>query len=552
MTVAFELPDLGEGVAEGELLAWHVDVGDRVEADDVLAEVETDKAAVEVPSPVAGTIAERHAEVGDVVETGSVLVTIEESAERAAAEPGERAVAPEDDDTGQPSRASGPTRTFASPFVRRLARERGVDLATVEGSGPGGRVTEDDVRTVADTAEATGSTSVTATASSEGAAAGESAETDSTVTSAVRRVNRSDEPAPGDDTTVTSAVRRVGDEDAAPEEDPPTGSDDDGSTDRERTFATPATRTLARDLGVDLDAVPTNVTRDGEPFIDEAAVRAYAAAGAEGEPATDEPADARAIDEPVADRAAGATDGPTGVSSPVPDAPGDRREPYRGVRRRIGEQMDQGWREVPHATHHDRVEVSDLVAARERLAPLAAERDVELTATPIVVKCVAAALAEHPILNTHFDATAEQVVFKEAINVGVATTTDRGLLVPVLEDVDQRGLIDVAAALADRVAAARDGSIERAAMEGATFTVTNVGAIGGEYATPLVNVPQTAILATGALRERPTAIEGEVVARPTIPLSLAVDNRVVDGADAARFVETLKTYLQDPTRLLLG
>jgi len=294
--------------------------------------------------------------------------------------------------------------------------------------------------------------------------------------------------------------------------------------------------------------VPTDLTRDGEPFVDEAAVRAYATSadsGAGGRTASAAPSQSHGVPPTV-----GA--GPTRATTTAPEDPGDRREAYRGIRRRIGEQMGRGWQEVPHATHHDTVAVSELVEARERLAPLAAERDVELPYTPIVVKCVAEALEEHPIVNTHFDAEAEEIVFKEAIDVGVATATDGGLLVPVLRDAGERGLIDLATELTDHVAAARDGSIERETMQGGTFTVTNVGAIGGEYANPIVNVPQTATLATGALEERPVAIDGEVVARPTLPLSLAVDHRVIDGADAARFVNTLKTYLQDPTRLLLG
>jgi pyruvate dehydrogenase E2 component (dihydrolipoamide acetyltransferase) len=233
--------------------------------------------------------------------------------------------------------------------------------------------------------------------------------------------------------------------------------------------------------------------------------------------------------------------------------PGQRevREPYRGVRRTIGERMAQSKREIPHATHHDLAEVSELVEARERLKPLAEKRGVKLTYLPFVLKSVAAALREHPILNTELDEDAEEIVYKEYYDVGVATATDAGLMVPVVRDVDDKRILEVAAEVNDLVERARDRSIERAEMQGGTFTVTNFGAIGGEFANPVINAPQTAILGIGALKERAVAEDGEAVAKQTLPLSLAIDHRVVDGADAARFVNTVKEYLSDPTLLLL-
>ncbi|MFC7018238.1 MULTISPECIES: 2-oxo acid dehydrogenase subunit E2 [Haloarcula] len=489
----FKLPDLGEGVAEGEVLEWHVAPGDRVGEDDLLAEVETDKAAVDVPSPVEGVVRELHADPGDVVAVGDVIVTIDEDGGTEATSEGDKAP----DETAVSGAEGGDGerggRVFAAPSVRRLAREKAVDIADVEGTGPGGRVTEADVEAAAD---AGGPTSV---------------------------VSRVDEDAGGDERdegpAVKSAVRRVSDDEDAPR---------DGER-RDRTLATPATRRLARELGVDIDRVPTDQTRDGEPYVDQPTVRAFAEAGsAEG-----------GVEAAAAAESAAAGEKP------------ERREPYRGVRRTIGEQMARSRREVPHATHHDRVEVSGLVEAHERLEPLAEERDVRLTYTPFVLKCVAAALTEHPVLNTELDTGAEEIVYKDYYDVGVATATDHGLLVPVVEGVDEKGLLELAREVTDLVARARSRDLAREEMQGGTFTVTNFGAIGGEYADPVINVPETAILGIGALKERPVAEDGEVVARPTLPLSLAIDHRVVDGADAAQFVNTLKTYLADPTRLLL-
>ncbi|MDS0259991.1 2-oxo acid dehydrogenase subunit E2 [Haloarcula sp. S1CR25-12] len=517
----FELPDLGEGVAEGEVLAWHVAVGEAVHEDQTLAEVETDKAAVDVPSPVAGVVRELHAEVGDIVATGEVLVTIEEGAD--GPESTESAAPPENG-------AAVDDRVFAPPSVRRLARERGVDIATVEGTGPSGRITEADVAAAASEREDDeGPTPVVSKVDDD-------EREDDGPTSVISKVSDDgpDTESDGTEPAVKSAVRKVA---------------STMTERRDRTLATPATRRLARELGVDIDAVPTDETRDGEPYVDAAAVRAVAERESDAGEITDE--DVREVAERVvSELREAATE--TGVeATPVEATDADRREPYRGVRRTIGEQMARSRREVPHATHHDKVAVPGLVEARERLQPLAEERGVHLTYTPLVLQCVAAALDDHPILATQLDTEREEIVYRSDRDIGVATATDHGLVVPVVEDVDETGLLELAADVNQLVERARNRDIAREELQGGVFTVTNFGAIGGEYADPIINVPETAILGVGALRERPVAEDGEVVAKPTLTLSLAIDHRVVDGADAARFVDTLKSYLADPTRLLL-
>jgi len=550
----FALPDLGTGVTEGEILAWHVEPGEAVAADDILLEVETEKAVVDVPSPVAGALTERRAEVGDVVETGTTIATIDtegaaaDTAAEAAADDKDTDAGGQRDDSGTDGEADAtPTdtgaRVFAPPSVRRLARELDVDVAAVAGSGPSGRVTEDDVRGAA--AEDAGDDGKSGTSDAEDASR--------ELKSAVRRVGEDESADEAGGTAAedyeeepTSVVSRVDAGDASPEaeserdeadEDPAAAEEPavksavravDRQTEREQTLATPATRRLARELGVDVDAVPTDVTRDGEPFVDEAAVRSFAERGAGERPTAGVESSGEALDTSVA-----------------------HTEDYRGVRRELGERMATSRREIPHATHHDRADVSELVAARKRLEPLAENRGVDLTYTPFILKCVAAALKDHPVLNTRIDADAEKIHYLDEYHLGVATDTDRGLLVPVLQDVDGRGIVDLARATNDLLARAREGSIDPSEMTGGTFTVSNVGAIGGEYADPIITVPQTAVLSVGALRDRPVAIDGEVEAKPTLPLSLAFDHRVIDSADAARFTNTLKTYLADPTRLLL-
>ena len=596
---AFTLPDVGEGVAEGELVAWLVEPGDRVTEDQPVAEVETDKALVEVPSPFDGTVAELRAEEGEVVPVGEVIIVFEVDDEEAAsadaddtadsAPPDTAASASEDtavsasEDTA--ASASDDDRDGghppAPPRVRRLARERGVDLDALDGSGPGGRITEDDVLAAAED----GGPDTDET----GEPAADSADAD---TPTPRETPSGDRP---------SATRRREESETATTE----RSDRPTAADRDRTLAAPATRKVAADLGVDLDAVPTDERRDGEAYVTAEQVRSYAerreraeaerpeerstgaaddvaaaaadavaaalgedgteptdeapppepdtGASAEPTPEPDTGTNAEPTPEPERRKTDGTAAGETAAETapgrlPVPPGePGDR-VPYRGVRRAIGEQMETARDRVPHATHHDDVDADRLVALREELNEAT---DVHLTYLPFVLKAVVSGLQAYPYVNAELDEEGGDIHLHDEYNVGVATATEAGLLVPVVEDVDRKGVRELAREVRESAERARDRSITHEEMQGGTVTVTNVGAIGGEYATPIVNPPEVAILALGAIRERPRVVDGDVVARATLPLSLSIDHRVVDGAVAAQFTNHVIEALESPAGLLL-
>ncbi|TKX79051.1 2-oxo acid dehydrogenase subunit E2 [Halorubrum sp. SD626R] len=572
----FTLPDVGEGVAEGELVTWLVSPGDRVEEDQPVAEVETDKALVEVPSRYDGVVEELFVEEGDVVPVGDVIISFrvgeeEGTDEESSADEGTEAASddePEPVSDGETEPAVTAGRAFAPPSARRLARELGVAIGAVDGSGPGGRVTEADVRAHAE----------------EGLGADDGD---------VVVGDPDDAPTPrspgGADERKTAVTKRGGTEtagtaQAAPE---PAG--------RETTLATPATRKVARELGVDVDDVPTEETRDGEAFVTEADVRAYAdeleLEGADGAETSDESArpSPRAVDLDAtdsatapADGAANETGGASGGSADPVDTAGSVESaetiPYRGVRRTIGKQMERSKYTAPHVSHHDTVAVDRLVEARERLKPVAEERGVKLTYMPFVMKAIVAGLREYPVLNSELREDDEEIVLKDEYNLGVAVATDAGLMVPVVEDVDEKGLFELAGEISDLAARARDRTLKPGEMKGGTFSITNFGAIGGEYATPIINYPETAILGLGAIEKRPVVRErdgdgtgdrggvggagvaggdavgrgdgSEVVAAPTLPLSLSIDHRVVDGAVAAEFVNTVMEHLEEPLLLL--
>ena len=527
MPQEFKLPDVGEGVAEGELVEWLVEPGDTVAEDQAVAKVETDKALVDVPSPYDGTVKELLAEEGEMVPVGDVIMVYNvegeddlddtSSSADAAADAGTESAdadAGADDaaasaDAGEPEEVETPEgRVFAPPSARKLARELGVDISQVDGTGPSGRVTDADVQAHAD------------------AGAGDDAGAEESAEPATADADASGAAAGGG----TASAQAAQTTQSAPS--PSTVE----AADRDTTLAAPATRKLANEKGVDIDSVPTDETRDGEAFVTPEAVTEYADAMQEAQAA-----DAGAM-------TAGETTGADGQR--------ETREPYTGVRKTIGDAMAESKYTAPHVTHHDEVDVTELVETRERLKGEAEERGIRLTYMPFVMKAVVAALKAYPQVNVSLDEENEEVVKKHYYNVGVATATDAGLMVPVVDAADRKGLLQLSSEMNEKVQKARDRTISIDEMRGGTFTITNIGGIGGEYATPIVNHPESAILALGEIKKKPRVVEDEhgedeIAIRHVLTLSLSFDHRIIDGADGARFTNEVKKYLENPELLLL-
>ncbi|SEQ69033.1 dihydrolipoamide acetyltransferase family protein [Natrinema salaciae] len=551
MVREFELPDVGEGVAEGELVSWLVAAGDTVSEDQPVAEVETDKALVEVPAPVDGTVRELHVEEGEIVPVGTVIISFDVAGEEsevsrtsesatgdAASEAAEQPA-----EGGEPAGSPGATgadtedvappedRIFAPPRVRRMARERGIDLSTIQGSGPGGRITAADVQAAAGigTAAATDQAESQPDGTTAGGAAADSGGS-SAESEAAGAGGGPTEETVVESTTPGSSTQRS---------ETPTQVE---SADRDRTLAAPATRRVAEEEGVDIDAVPATEERDGEAFVTPDAVREYAEAQRRAQEADREALEAG---EPV---------GATGAE--FAEGERERREPFRGVRKRIAEAMVESKYSAPHVTHHDEVDVTALVAAREDLKPRAEERGIRLTYMPFIMKAVVAALNEHPEMNAVIDDENDEIVYRDYYNIGVATATDVGLMVPVVEDADRKGLLQLSSEMNEVVQKARDRTISPGELRGSTFTITNVGGIGGEYATPIINYPEAGILAIGEIKRKPRVVTDEngtesIEPRSVMTLSLSFDHRLIDGAVGAQFTNTVMEYLENPSLLLL-
>jgi len=429
----FILPDLGEGISEAQIVRLLIKQGDKVALDQYLMEVETDKAAVEIPSPFAGIAKQVHVKEGQTVNVGAVIVTFDDGDSAPAIKAGSesdrtpaapalstakeiRAGSASDRSVAAPATPAPPqpgkTVAAAAPAIRKLARELGVDIDSLAGTGPGGRVTKEDV---------------------ERAKSG---------------------------TPAAAAAP------AAPTQRPP---------------------------------------------------------------------------------------------QPAPPLPGIadvdkwgkvRREPLNQIRKTIATQMSRSAFTAVHVTHGDEADITELDRARRSLNE-STHGDPKLTFMSFLIRATCIALRKHPMFNGSFDHEGWQMIYKEYINIGIAVDTERGLIVPVIRDADRLTLRGIAAALrtiADRV---RTNQFAIEDLRGGTFTITNVGALGGTFSTPIINYPEVAILGLGRSRKVPVFRNGQLAEAMMLPLNLSFDHRATDGANAARFTSEIKSYLETPTKFLL-
>lgn len=442
----FKLPDIGEGVTEGEIVNWLAKVGDTLAADQDMVEVMTDKATVTIGSPKAGTVVELRGKVGDVIPVGNVLVVLELGEGVAAS------VAPAAAHVAQPP--------AAAPAVAQPA--------------PG--------------------------------AAAPVADSGTTAVGDIR------EQLPG---MAAQAPRQ-----AAPA----------GGYFNDKPLAAPATRKFAREAGVDIRQVAPSgpagrITReDIERFAQGAATPERSLAAPAHTPA---------------------------VAAPVASGAGDERVTIRGVRKRIYENMARSKHTAAHFTYVDECDGTALKGLRERSKPFAERAQVKLTFLPFIVKAVVSALKRHPELNCLVDDTSMEMVFKRTYDIGIATSTDAGLIVPVLRNADRLSILEIAKEI-DRMARnAKDGKTLKEDLGGSSFTITSLGKLGGLFATPVINYPEVGILGIHEMKRKPVVRGDEIVIGDVMLLSLSFDHRIVDGHVGAAFAQTIIEYLQEPDRLLV-
>jgi pyruvate dehydrogenase E2 component (dihydrolipoamide acetyltransferase) len=424
--IEFKLPDIGEGIAEGEIVKWLVSEGDQVKEDQPIFEVMTDKATVEIPSPRTGTIKKILAKEGDVIPVETVVVIIEEAGmAKPVKQPepggnGGRSAQVEEKKVdfvllNESKKVTGngqDGRVLATPATRKFARDNNVEISQVKGSGPGGRVNRQDI------------------------------------------------------SDFIEKGRR-------------------------------------KDLKESRDLVVSGGTRDHS--------YSYTEASKEDE----------------------------------------ERVPFRGLRKKISENLLRSVQHAPHFMIADEVDMTELVIFRKDAKYHAEKKGIKLTYLPFIVKAVVAALKEFPSLNSVLDEDKSELVLKKYYNIGVAVATAQGLIVPVLKNADRKSIFETAKELELLANQTREGKIEVENLRGGTFTITNIGSIGGLFSSPIINYPEVAILAVNKIVEKPVIKDGQIMARSMMYLSMSCDHRVVDGAIAALFLNRVIELLQNPKLLFL-
>jgi pyruvate dehydrogenase E2 component (dihydrolipoamide acetyltransferase) len=597
--IEFKLPVLGENIEQGDLVRLMIAPGATVSEGQAVMELETDKAVVEVPSSVSGKVQEIRVKEGDKIKVGQVIFTVENHAgAAAAAAPKSATVPPAQRASGerisgesaaatnsQPAPASPSAASTspaapspAAPAERRAAaqRTRSTDAAAAtefrlqelgenisEGDlvrlmiAPGAKVSEGQpvMELETDKAVVEVPSSVSGIVKDVKVKEGEKIKVGQvifTLQSAaaaqaepVRPASRPVEHVSGQHgarLAFQAAIRAEGktEEQALPPDQPrprPAGFSMPvqlgkvaGTEHREPVPAAPSTRRLAREIGVDIYDVKG--TGPGGRISEE-----------------DVKAHAKALVTAVAIAAQAPPRAGHFIEPKLPDFAKwgkIERVSMRGVRRKTAEHLAESWNTIPHVTQHDRADITELEQLRARFAPKAEQAGGKMTVTAIALKVSAAALKVFPQFNASIDMEKEEIVYKQYINIGIAADTDRGLLVPVIRDVDKKNIVELAVELSQLSQKARDKKITLADMEGGTFTITNLGGIGGTAFTPIVNHPEVAILGLSRSRMEPEWIGGKFEPRLILPLSLSYDHRLIDGADAARFLRWVAEAFEQP------
>lgn len=438
MKFDFLFPDIGEGLDEGVIMKWLVAEGDIIKEGDNVAEVETDKVTAEIPSPRSGKVGKLLYKEGDTVHVGKVLITIELEGEdgseaEAQREPVEAEVVEEEtagvvgeviassevippstEEVILSSPAAKTKKVLATPVARKMAKDLGIDITTLVGTGPNGRIMKEDIQKAKDQAPLAAK--------------------------------------------VLEEVKAV-------------------ETPKRAPSPLPASEAAAQNL--------------------------------------------------------------------------EKRIPLTKIRKTISERMTQSRFTIPHTTAMDEIDISKLDDFRKKYKDLLLEEDVKLTYLPFIIKAVIVALKKFPEFNSSLDEVNEEIVLKYFYNIGIATDTDRGLMVPVVKDADKLSIVELAKAVESVSSRAKENKSELQELRGGTFTITNYGSIGGHFGIPIINYPESAILGLGRVVKKPIVRDDEIVIAKVLPVSLSYDHRTIDGASGSHFINLLKELLSDPDILLL-
>lgn len=524
MVDEFKFPDVGEGITEGKLVHWKVAVGDSIKVDQIVADVETDKAIVEIPSPFSGSVTELLFSEGDMLEVGKVIMKVDSSGgdspkveeekapeakteevveekpqvqeekveevepkvEEAKEEPKVEVLEePQTEDvkdyetSKEPEVESksdvGSSKVLAMPAVRKEAREKGIDLSTVTPSGNSGQITMEDL--------------------------GSGKKVEKVESSEIKTEPKVAKSEPTEVSKVSVASKDV--------------------------IATPSIRKKARELGIDINTIKGS-GEDGR-ILEGDLVKS----------------DSKVSDDKSSDTKTGEV-----VDSKVPSTSGDRI-PLSGIRGIISKRMVESLQKSAQVTFCDEANVSELVELRNREKEKLKEKGIKLTYLPFFIKAFIAVAKKYPSFNAHVDDEKNEIVLSSEFNVGIAADTEKGLVVPVVKNSDRKSIVQLAKELLELGELAKASKLSAEQMSGSTFTISSVGSLGGQFFTPILNYPEVAILGIGKIMKKPVVIEDEIKIAHICSFSLTFDHRAVDGADAARFMKEFIALVEDPELLFL-
>ncbi len=481
MTTEVKLPDLGDGIESGDVLEIFVSVGDVIDKGQDIVEMETDKATVTVPASASGKVVKILINEGDTVAINGPILEIESDAAASDTQ--------DTPDASAPTPAPEPTQ----PSAEKAAKPEAKTPPSVVEAPP---------------------------------------------TPAQPTAVPNPAPAPAQSAPAPAQ--------SAPAPPAPTPAQDTPSESWSDVIAAgPAIRRFAREVGVDLNRVPGSgdggrITRDDVLSVVRSASQTSAAASSVANPSP-----------------ASAPDVSSGSARPDSNGSDEygpiRTERIDRMRKTIANQMHTSWSTVPRVTNFDDADITDLEHLRQSSKEDYSAQGLKLTTMPFLIKAIATALRHHPAINAVFDQENDQIIYKDYVNVGIAVDTDRGLVVPVMKNADMMGIPEITRALAEMAGKVRGGNFAVSDLKGGSFTISNLGAIGGQYSTPIVNVPEVAILLVGRSRKLPVVMpDDSIKPRLMMPLSLSYDHRLVDGGTAARFLNDIIGFLEAPSRLLLA
>lgn len=520
----FLLPDVGEGLTEAEIVAWKVKVGDTVEINDVIVEIETAKSLVELPSPFEGTVLALLVPEGETVPVGTPIISIGAEGEAPAPAAAARTEQTESDPYLGMAEKAGAAEAAAQVDPTEIDLSNPAASGSMEGASLVGRI-KADRGPMRRARRGSASPSTVAGAQTQMQVQGAFAPGGA----------QSDEVMPADESPVPATDQR--ETPTAPAEAlVPARAQDPGVV---RALAKPPVRKLAKDLGVDLTGL-TGSGPSGSITRDDVQGAANGSAG-------------RTSSAPAASSAASSEGAPMAAASY--DAPRERetREPIKGVRKMMATAMSQSAFTSPHVTEWITVDVTAAMQLVARLKKRPEFRDTRVSPLLVLARAVILAMKRTPEINSYWDEAAQEVVYKHYVNLGIAAATPRGLVVPNVKDADSLSMTELAQALGELTATARHGKTQPAEMAGGTFTITNVGVFGVDAGTPIINPGESAILCFGAINKRPWVDEetGEIVVRDVTTLALSFDHRHIDGEKGSRFLADVAGMLSDPGTALL-